>query len=796
LIRWLLINVTGWFRIGFLSCLLLSIGFLLSTPIYASQTVSKEYSQFVPQAMSVLVDESEQLTIDDIIESDLQRLFKPIDDPTPNFGITGDSLWFRVDLDFEQNQLEHVFYVAVALVESISFYQQKDGKWQELTMGLGFPQSQKVIYDPEFFFPIGRLEGKQTFYFKLHNHGTTQFPLILIRQDYLTEFLSQKKVALGIYYGIMLAMIIYNLFLYLSIRSRSYLFYVCYLICVTTAISFYDGMIQLTVIDNHPFAAYRGINWFTAFTCIFGVLFGRQFLRSKQNTPKLDKFLKVFIGFALIYFFAEPFLSRELSAHFISSIAMTFLILMVVLGVACVRRGIRVARFFLAAWLLMMTGSASALVMIMGEASFSLFTGYGVHIGTALEALMLSFALAYRINVLRYEKQKNALAAKRALEEKNRQLELNNTMKDQFFSVMSHELRTPINGIVGGLELIETEGLNDEQYKHYQIAQSSAQDMLHLVKNLLLYSELQFEHLKLHSDEVNISEFVQKIGVRYRGLAASERLHFDQFIDTNVPETCRFDATYLRVLLEHVLDNAFKFTQEGVIQFTVKHDGNSLIFNVIDQGPGISAELKKKIFQPFSQNDQNFNRRYGGMGIGLALCNKLANLMNGSLAIDDGEGSGTDVTVRLPCSGEHKTAEASVEQHIETREINDILVVDDNPTNLLLLKKIVMKLGFNVVTAGNGQEAIDYLGNHIVDFVFMDCQMPVLDGYEATKAIRAMSNKNHEVPIVAVTANAMSNNKELCLQAGMDGYISKPFSLKRIKQCLELWQNGEENETD
>ncbi len=474
---------------------------------FAFQQVTAEPNQLLPNAMAILVDEQQSLSIADVTNLDMQGQFRRLEEPAPNFGISANKYWIRVQLDFGNNDREHVFYLATALVEHLRFYQFDGERWQSQTMGLAYPQSNKLVWDSEYFIPVGSLRGRHTFYFELHNHGTTQFPLILLEQETMKSFVAQKQMVQGVYYGIMLAMIVYNLFLYLSIRSRSYLYYVYYLTFVTIAISFYDGMAQLLIFNDNPAVAYRGINYFTALTCLFGVVFGRRFLHAADNAPQLDKVLRVFIGVMAFYFVTEWIYSRQLSAYIVTFLALVFLVLMVCLGVICVRRQVVIARFFLAAWALMLLGSASALLMLMGGTSYNVFAGHGVHLGTGLEALVLSFALAYRINQLRSEKQKSALAAKRALEEKNRQLELTNTMKDQFFSVMSHELRTPINGIVGSLELLQIEGLSDEQTKHYQLAQESAKDMLSLVRNLLLYSELQFEHLKLRVAKVDIAEF-------------------------------------------------------------------------------------------------------------------------------------------------------------------------------------------------------------------------------------------------------------------------------------------------
>lgn len=384
------------------------------------------------------------------------------------------------------------------------------------------------------------------------------------------------------------------------------------------------------------------------------------------------------------------------------------------------------------------------------------------------------------------------------------------SIKSEFLAAMSHEIRTPMNGVLGMIELLEHSKLDATQAHYARIAHSSASSLLGLINDILDFSKVDAGKMDLEMLEFNLitelENFVESIGYKV------EEKHLELVLDTSLVTTRYIvtDSGRLRQILTNLVGNAVKFTDNGRISIDVSmrnvdESHARLCINVTDTGIGIPQSSIGGLFSMFTQVDSSTTRKYGGTGLGLSIVKKLCELMGGSVNVTSevGRGSvfGFDILVGI---GEKQSMIIPV-QHKAVKDadtIDDttpwpsktrILLVEDNATNQLVAQVMLESIGLYCDIAVNGLEALEsiMLSNNTLPYtiVLMDCQMPEMDGYDATRAVRAgkAGESNKQLPIIAMTANAMQGDREKCFSAGMDDYIAKPVDLSVLKSMLKKW---------
>jgi signal transduction histidine kinase/CheY-like chemotaxis protein len=354
-----------------------------------------------------------------------------------------------------------------------------------------------------------------------------------------------------------------------------------------------------------------------------------------------------------------------------------------------------------------------------------------------------------------------------------------------FVAMMSHEIRTPLHGLMATIDMLRDEPLSAEGRHRIGIARVSARTLLNIANDILDLSRIEAGAFPLEHEPFHLANVLREVVDEARARAESLGLELRATTEGSLPRSFIGDPARIKQILANLVSNALKFTTTGGVSVYARYDGRTCTIDVVDTGDGVPDNKRDVIFDPFVQVESKVSRRVGGAGLGLPISRRLSEAMGGSLVlVNTGAGGSTfRVTLALAASDEEPLEDQS--QRILKNPPGRILVVEDHPANQYVAQSLLESLDCTVKIAGTGAEALELLGTETFDLVFMDCQMPDMDGYETTRRMRAVLHRY--IPVVAITANAMVDDKQRCLDAGMDDFLPKPFTKSALSDVLCKW---------
>ncbi|GAA0453640.1 ATP-binding protein [Alkalibacillus silvisoli] len=759
------------------------------------------------QSIKMVKDRNMQLEIADVTAPDFANQFVHEDQIDQRGGFFETATWILFEIENESDQADWLLEFAFPLIYELDIYRKSDQGYEQIYQGgaVNFPFDQRKINHRHFVIDLDIEPGSsETFYARAVGGGDLHPPIYIWHPDSFYERTQGELTLLGIFYGIVIVMIAYNLFLYFSLKMRSYLYYVIAMLCTLLGKLSINGVGFQYLWSDFPSWNLISTPFWVSFGCIFVLLFTRAFLDVDEYIAWFYKLSYLLIAWNLLTV-VLLFISHIVALNMmILGAFMTFLTVLIVAFI-CLKRGARQARFYILGWMIFLTGVFITILERAAVIPYSLMTEYAGQAAMTIEVVLLSFALADKINLMRAEKEEAEEKARESQALALDNLKKADVLKDEFLAVTSHELRTPIYGMVGIAESLRdgvVGQVSEPMKQQLSTIVASGNRLTHLVNDILDFSKLKYNSLEIQLKSVQIKGVIEVV------LAVSKPLLKNKPIElvTDIPDNLspvRADPNRLQQILYNLVGNAIKYTEEGQITISVYEAEEGVTICVSDTGSGISSEQMDYIFNPFRRADVSPSKSHSGTGIGLSITKRLVDLHEGTMSVDSKLKQGSNFYVTLPVPEKRQSEEVSssperliIDHHtaIEPPTFQNtnqprILVADDEAVNLQVLTNQLSLEGYEVTTASSGEEVLEVIKEQSIDLIILDLMMPKISGYEVCQRLR-LDYSLMELPILMLTAKSELDDKVISFEAGANDYLVKPCDkmelLSRVRTLIRI----------
>ena len=723
--------------------------------------------------------------------------FRPMEKENRDFGFTTHNFWLRFHLkNVSDEELTYFFETARPITDLAELYVIKsNGKITKYLSGDAIPYSKRSFDHRKTIFKISLFPNEQQqFYLHIKSDGEMlSMPMLLHSLQHLLEITSFEQFIFGFFYGILLIAAILYMFFFFGMKDRTFFYYSMYVTFI--------GLLQFSI-DGYfyeyitPQAGWLSLHSVIIAACFANFFLGRYaqiFLKIKNYNKILNNafYVMYVLDFMLLgsIFIVE---NHEYAYPLANGLGLILLLLIISSQFLIYIRTQKIDRFFAIGIFFLISGFVVFILKNFSVLPITFWTENGSKLGTGMEVIFLSLSMANLIRNMKEEREQLQTLALQKSEEMNE-------LKSYFLSNISHELRTPLNAILNTAKSIASESKDENIQNGSQIIKYSTYSLLSSVNDILDFSKIERDEIKLELTEFDLVKTVEHIANNFEREAKDKGLDFSFQKGEDLPQLVKGDAVRLSQILHNVLSNALKFTNEGFVKFRLEtlkdKDGKiTLSFVVSDTGVGISQEKINSIFDSFSQEGINNKRKFGGLGLGLYIVKHLINLQDGKIKVDSTTGLGSVFSIDLTYEKIEVKKQPQADILPLEYDLNGktILVVEDNAMNQMVIKMITKKWMNTVVDfANNGQEGIEKLADKHYDIILMDLQMPIMDGYEATIAIRNGEAGEHyrNIPIIAVTADVMETTKVRVTEIGMNKYLSKPVDKEVLFEYIKTLVN-------
>ncbi|PWQ97162.1 hybrid sensor histidine kinase/response regulator [Leucothrix arctica] len=722
----------------------------------------------------ILEDKSTKLEIEDVTNS-IKQFIPPLkEDTRSSFGLTNSAYWMKMEVD-NQTLMKNTWFINIL-----------GGPSKESSAYIKYPNKEKAIPLTLYLqtrFPTYqfKLEPNKSadLYFRVRD---TQVPLtmgVALQSESATlRMATSTYFFYGLVIGGLLILALYNILYYFKIKDSGFFSLSIFILSFAMEISGHMGWYNIIPNMSETLSPLKTFFAFSATTSALHLLI--KLLKLKDYLRSYYIIFRTIFFISLLLTILSPFIKFGMAIAAI--LGMVICLLSLSLVVSNFFKKVDVAPYSAIAGFIFVISIIPSFLTALGLFDIEgLITDLSALV-LLISLVMLSLDQAERVRI-NGEKAERAIASSKA--------------KDDFLTTMSHELRTPMNAVLGAGKLLEFTSLSFDQKEYVSRLNSSSEHMLNLINDILYLSRTDQKGVALNNKPFDIQKITNDL----------EKILIDDFQKKKLTLIIKNKAFLLnkeligdkhriQQILLNLLYNAVKFTATGGVMLIITPTNISkciatINFQIIDTGIGISSSQQKDLFNPFTQAESSTSRKYGGSGLGLAICDRLVSKMGGKVEIDStpNKGSRFFFTLDFLLTEKNQVEPEATSSLVRKSVINGqkVLLVDDDEMNRFFGEKLLEACGVIPVVAESGQQALDFLEQHSFDIVLMDVSMPDMDGYETVQRIRKHSSLK-AIPIIALTAHAIAGEKERCLAAGMNDYLTKPFDIEELKEVLSIWQ--------